>query len=84
MLKMKNVIGICGSASRNSANLSILKWIAKSAISDFSLEIIDDLTKFPHFSTELTVNNVPQSIVDFRKKIENADGIINLHTRICF
>ena len=46
MLKKKNIIGICGSASRNSANFSILKWIAKSDKSNFDLEIIDDLTDY--------------------------------------
>ena len=76
MIKEKKIIGICGSASRNSANLSILKWIAESDESDFNLEIIDDLTELPHFKTELTDKNVPEEIVDFRNKIENADGII--------
>ncbi|MFS4467664.1 NADPH-dependent FMN reductase [Maribacter sp. 2210JD10-5] len=76
MLKIKNIVGICGSASRNSANLSILKWIAESEKSDFNLEIIDDLTELPHFKTELTDRNVPEKIVDFRSKIKNVDGII--------
>jgi NAD(P)H-dependent FMN reductase len=76
MIKNKTIIGICGSASQNSANLSILKWIAESDKSDFNLEIIDDLTELPHFRTELTDKNVPEQIVDFRNKIENADGII--------
>ena len=76
MIKKNNIIGICGSASQNSANLSILKWIAESDKSEFDLEIIDDLTELPHFKTELTDKNVPKRIVDFRNKIENADGII--------
>ena len=76
MVEKKSIIGICGSASSNSANLSILKWIAKSKKSDFILEIIDDLTEFPHFKTELTNKNVPKQIIAFRNKIENADGII--------
>jgi len=75
-MKKKNIIGICGSASRNSANLSILKWISESVKSDFNFEIIDDLSKLPHFKTELTDKNVPEQIVHFRDKIENADGII--------
>ena len=76
MIKNKKIIGICGSASRNSANLSILKWISESAKFEFDLEIIDDLTELPHFKTELTDKNVPEKIVAFRNKIENADGII--------
>jgi NAD(P)H-dependent FMN reductase len=76
MKEKKNIIGICGSASQNSANLSILKWIAESSKFDFNLEIIDNLTDLPHFKTELTDKNVPEKIVAFRNKIENAEGII--------
>lgn len=76
MIEKKNIVGICGSASRNSANLSILKWIAEMEKSDFNLEIIDTLTELPHFKTELTEINVPENIVAFRNRIANADGII--------
>lgn len=76
MMEKKNIIGICGSASLNSANLSILKWISELEKSDFNLEIIDTLTELPHFKTELTDKNVPEKIVAFRNKIAKADGII--------
>ncbi|MGR3808977.1 NADPH-dependent FMN reductase [Jiulongibacter sp. NS-SX5] len=72
----KKIIGICGSASRNSGNLAILKFISESEKSEFDFEIIDDLTDFPHFRTELTDENVPEKIADFRIKILKADGII--------
>ncbi|WP_027421408.1 NADPH-dependent FMN reductase [Crocinitomix catalasitica] len=75
-MKKKNIIGICGSASRNSTNLSILKWISETVKFDFNLEIIDDLSKLPHFKTELTDKNVPEQVDAFRDKIENSDGII--------
>lgn len=76
MDKKKNIIGICGSASRHSANLALLKIIAELGASDFNLEIIDDLTEFPHFKTELTDKNVPEKILELRSRIENSDGII--------
>lgn len=76
MKDKKKIIGICGSASRNSGNLAILKFISELEKSEFDFEIIEDLTDFPHFRTELTNENVPQKIIDFRNKILNADGII--------
>lgn len=76
MMEKKNIIGICGSASQNSANLSILKWISESEKSYLNLEIIDNLAELPHFKTELTDKNVPKQIVDFRNRIANSDGII--------
>lgn len=72
----KKIIGICGSASRDSGNLSILKYIAESEKSEFDFEIIEDLAEFPHFKTELTDVNVPEKIVNFRNEISKADGVI--------
>ncbi|SMG17117.1 NADPH-dependent FMN reductase [Arenibacter troitsensis] len=76
MKHRKKIIGICGSASQYSANLSILKYIAESEKSEFDFEIIDDLASFPQFRTELTDKNVPEKIVAFRQKVTNADGIL--------
>jgi len=70
------IIGICGSASQNSGNLAILKFISELEKSKFDFEIIEGLTNFPHFRTDQTDNNVPEKIADFRNKIFNADGII--------
>lgn len=72
----KNILGICGSASQNSGNLTILKYLAELDKSEFSFEIIADLTEFPLFKPELTDTNVPKKIIDFRNKIANADGIV--------
>lgn len=72
----KNILAICGSASQDSANLSILKTIAEIGKYDFELEILESLTKLPHFETELTDKNVPEKIIKFRNKVLNADGII--------
>ncbi|PKV52788.1 NAD(P)H-dependent FMN reductase [Aquimarina sp. MAR_2010_214] len=76
MTKRLKILGINGSASQNSSNLSILNKIAELGKSQFDLNIIDDLTELPHFKTELTDNNVPEKIIEFRNQIENADGII--------
>ncbi len=70
------IVGINGSASRNSSNLAILHKIAELGKSEFDLKIIDDLTELPHFKTELTDTNVPGKIIRFRNQIESADGIL--------
>lgn len=76
MEKRLNILGINGSASQNSSNLTILKVITELGKSEFNLTIIDDLTELPHFKTELTNENIPEKIIKFRNQIENADGII--------
>ena len=75
-MKKKNIFAINGSASQNSSNLAILTWVAQLGKLEFDFKILDDLTRLPHFKTELTDNNVPERIVEFRNQIENADGII--------
>jgi len=76
MIKKKTILGICGSASQNSINLSILKFVGKQFESDFNFEVIASLTELPNFKTELTDKNTPQKIINLRKTIEEADGII--------
>lgn len=76
MSKKLKIIGICGSASKNSGNLAILKFISECTKSEFDIQIIDDLAQFPHFRTELTNENTPEKISEFRNTVQEADGII--------
>lgn len=76
MIEKLNILGINGSASKNSSNLAILKTIAKIGQNEFDLTILDNLTELPHFRTELTTENIPELIIELRNQIANADGII--------
>lgn len=76
MYEKKKIFAIHGSASLNSANLSILKIISKLGAANFDLKICDDLEELPHFRTELTDKNVPDKIIELRYEITKADGII--------
>ena len=73
---MKKILGLNGSASKNSSNLAILKMIGELGKVELDIQIIDDLGELPPFKTELTDNDVPEKIVEFRSQIENADGVI--------
>ena len=76
MSEKKNVFVIIGSASSNSANLKLIENIAIQTSSDWSLTIYNDLKSLPHFDPELSINNTPASVVEFRQFIETADGVI--------
>ncbi|WP_339903691.1 NAD(P)H-dependent oxidoreductase [uncultured Cyclobacterium sp.] len=76
MVTKINILGICGSASPNSANLSLLKYLVDLGKAELIMEILDNLTELPHFQTTLTENNVPEKIISLRKKIDKADGVI--------
>lgn len=73
---MKKVLGICGSASLKSSNLTILKSIERIGKNNFEFEFFDGIAMLPHFQTEITDINVPKLIIELRNKIKSSDGII--------
>jgi chromate reductase, NAD(P)H dehydrogenase (quinone) len=76
MTNKKNILAIIGSASSNSANHKLVENISSLTSEDFNLTIFNDLKTLPHFDPELSADNPPRQIIEFRKSIEQADGII--------
>ena len=76
MSKKKNIFVIIGSASNNSANEKLIDNFTEATKDFFSLTIFKDLKKLPHFDPDLSADNPPEEITDFRNKIAKADGII--------
>lgn len=76
MTGKKNIFVIIGSASRNSANEKLMDNFSMLTKDFFNLTVFKDLKLLPHFDPELSVDNPPTEIIEFRKNIENADGII--------
>jgi chromate reductase len=74
--KKKNIFAIVGSASSNSTNLKLVETFTNLIGNDFSVTIFDALKSLPHFDPELSAENPPKIIVEFRNAIEKADGII--------
>jgi chromate reductase, NAD(P)H dehydrogenase (quinone) len=72
----KNIFAIIGSASQNSSNLKLVKLFADLAKDEFSLIVFDNLRGLPHFNPELSIENTPSIILDFRESIDKADGIL--------
>lgn len=73
---LKKIVAIVGSASANSSNLSIIKYLESICSSKIEFEIFEDLKHYPHFSPELSVENTPTDIVQFRESIMQSDGVI--------
>jgi chromate reductase len=76
MSKKKNILIINGSASKNSSNQKLIAIISDRTTSFFNVSIINDLKILPHFNPDLSRDKPPEEIIDFRVKIEKADGII--------
>ena len=72
----KDIFVIIGSASNQSANQKLVDYIANLTKDTFNLTIFTELKTLPHFDPDLSTNNPPQSIIDFREAINKADGAI--------
>ncbi|MGN6193624.1 MAG: NADPH-dependent FMN reductase [Ginsengibacter sp.] len=75
-MNKKNIFIIIGSAGKNSANEKLVNYFSESTKDDFNVTIFNDLKTLPHFDPQLSIDNPPMEIIDFRKAIENADGIL--------
>lgn len=76
MTAKKNILAIIGSASQNSSNQKVVEKFAHLTADQFNVIIYDNLKSLPHFDPELSINNPPQPIVEFRQAVSNADGIL--------
>ncbi len=72
----KNILVINGSASENSANQKLIDNVTRLTEDIFDLMIFNDLKLLPHFDPEQSINNTPEIILEFREKINSADGIL--------
>lgn len=73
---MKNILVINGSASENSSNEKLIARIAELSKDTLDITIFSDLKTLPHFDPKLSSDNPPDAIINFRKDIEQADGVI--------
>ena len=76
MATTKNVFVIVGSAGKNSANEKLAVIIKDLLQGKFNVQIFPDLKMLPHFDPQLSIQNPPPIIAEFRESIGNADGII--------
>jgi chromate reductase, NAD(P)H dehydrogenase (quinone) len=72
----KKVFALCGSIRKNSTNLNLIKAITNLAKDKFDVLLFDDLSTIPHFNPDLDNDSPPQSVIDFRRKLIEADGIL--------
>ncbi len=76
MDKKFNLFAIIGSASRNSANQKLVDAFVSLTKDVFDVTIFSDLKTLPHFDPELSSENPPEVISDFRNSLANADGLL--------
>ncbi len=75
MNNKKNILAICGSTRQSSANLHIINAIAKLGADKLNISLYDTTT-LPFFNQDVTDEQAPVSVVDFRNAIAKADAVL--------
>ena len=72
----KDIFIINGSASQNSSNEKLIDYFVAATKDIFNNTVFNKLKLLPHFDPELSINDTPQIILNFRQEIKNADAIL--------
>jgi NAD(P)H-dependent FMN reductase len=75
-LTRKNIFIINGSASNGSSNQRLIDRISDQVSTAFDISVCPDLKTLPHFDPKLSESNPPATIIEVRKQIEQAAGVI--------
>ncbi len=70
------ILAISGSTKPNSTSHHILNHIKSNLENILELEIYEGIEKLPHFNPAITDEQTSINVIEFRKQIENADGVI--------
>ena len=72
---MVTLLAVSGSLRRNSSNTALLQAAVKIAPQEARIRIYDGIGELPHFNPDLD-NEQPESVRNWRRAIEAADGLI--------
>jgi NAD(P)H-dependent FMN reductase len=76
MTDRKKILAISGSTRQSSTNLNLIKAIINLSIDKLDIKIFDGLSGIPHFNPDLDTDHPPQNVTDFRRQLNEADGIL--------
>jgi chromate reductase, NAD(P)H dehydrogenase (quinone) len=74
-MKKKKIFVLLGSTKTGSANQKIVDFFAQKTAAFFDVEVYP-ISTLPFFNPDLEIDLTPDSVVDFRQKIEHSDGIL--------
>ena len=73
--KQPSIFAISGSTKRQSSNKTLLEYL-RGSFPDIMFDFYEGIDQLPHFNPDLDGAMVPATVVDFRKRIEDADGVV--------
>lgn len=75
-ISMTNILAISGSLRAKSTNLTIIENIAEIFSSQINVTIYDGLADLPHFNPDADTDAPPETVIDLRRQIKEADGVL--------
>ncbi len=76
MTEKQKILAICGSTKPDSINKSLIRAIAGLTAGYFDLTIFENIAAIPHFNPDLDNETPPAAVVDFRRLLQEADGVL--------
>ncbi|HET6226104.1 MAG TPA: NADPH-dependent FMN reductase [Bacteroidia bacterium] len=71
----KKILAISGSTREKSSNSNLIQWIINT-YSQLDFTIYKDLANLPHFNVDLDIAQAPAAVVELRKALAEADGVL--------
>ena len=76
MTDRKKILAISGSTRLSSSNLLLIKAVIDLSADDLDIKIFQGLSEIPHFNPDLDKDNPPDNVIEFRRQLKEADGIL--------
>jgi NAD(P)H-dependent FMN reductase len=73
---MKKIFAISGSLREGSSNHTILQYLEKMMPAEIDYTIYDGLSTIPAFDPGLDNDDPPKVVIDFRKRIAEANAVV--------
>ncbi len=70
------ILAISGSTRKSSSNRDLIKAIADLTSETFTISVFEGLSDIPHFNPDLDNENPPEQVINFRRQLREADGIL--------
>lgn len=73
---MKNILAIQGSTRQNATSNLLIKAIARLYESQLTIIVYNQIASLPHFNPDDDHEKVANEVLEFRKQIQQADGVL--------
>src|SRR5690348_15469510 len=76
MNNRSKIIAISGSTRQDSTNHRLIRAIADLSKETLDIQLFDGIGNLPHFNPDHIDGNTPQTVIDFKQLLQEADGVM--------